>query len=273
VEFAGIQKGGRVIDVGCGTGSMVQAISTWDSTARITGIDPVQAFIDYRRPLGDPRIAFQRGSARTTLSGRPFRPCTIASRADVHPHADKAAREMRRVTKPGGTVAACTWDAQGFEDGQHLYEDQAGSDCETKADRLRQLNHRGQLADLWTRIGLRNVAESAIEIFEWTSSPSITDSSHGRAGPPRAYISTAHPAPDKLKERVREKLLANQPDGPFAPAKASGSPRHGARVGHLAGNAVAKSGRTGCGKYKVIIAPPPAMLTARTLAADWRAKP
>jgi len=45
VELAGVQKGGRVIDVGCGTGSMVQAISTWDSTARITGIDPVQALV------------------------------------------------------------------------------------------------------------------------------------------------------------------------------------------------------------------------------------
>ena len=64
VEFAGVQKGGRVIDVGCGTGSMVQAISTWDSTARITGIDPVQAFIDYcESRFGDPRIAFRRGSA------------------------------------------------------------------------------------------------------------------------------------------------------------------------------------------------------------------
>ena len=29
------------------------------------------------------------------------------------PQADRAVREMRRVTRPGGTVAAATWDTRG----------------------------------------------------------------------------------------------------------------------------------------------------------------
>jgi hypothetical protein len=31
------------------------------------------------------------------------------------PHPEQAAREMRRVTRPGGIVAACTWDREGLE--------------------------------------------------------------------------------------------------------------------------------------------------------------
>ena len=42
------------------------------------------------------------------------------------PEGDKAAGEMRRVTRPGGTVAACTWDAGGGMEVSAAFWDEVG---------------------------------------------------------------------------------------------------------------------------------------------------
>ena len=48
LEFAGAPAG-RILDVGCGTGSLVQALAEPPARSTITGIDPAQPFIDYCR--------------------------------------------------------------------------------------------------------------------------------------------------------------------------------------------------------------------------------
>jgi ubiquinone/menaquinone biosynthesis C-methylase UbiE len=227
VDFAGVKGGGRIIDVGCGTGSLVQAISARAGDAEIVGIDTVEPFLSYcRSRFPGSRIVFDHGNAlELPYPDGHFDFALSLLVLMFIPHVDKAAREMRRVTRPGGTVAACTWDAQGLRMAAIFFEEAMKLDAaaESKADKLRQLNHEGQLAELWTKIGLRNVVETAIEIqMDFTSFDDYWLPLTEGAGPPKAYISdlSAHHR-EKLRQSVRERLLANRGDGPFSlPAKA-----------------------------------------------------
>jgi ubiquinone/menaquinone biosynthesis C-methylase UbiE len=49
VEFVGIDKGDRVLDVGCGTGSLAWTIVKTTAAGKIVGIDPSAGFLDYAR--------------------------------------------------------------------------------------------------------------------------------------------------------------------------------------------------------------------------------
>jgi ubiquinone/menaquinone biosynthesis C-methylase UbiE len=227
LDFAGVQKAGRVIDVGCGTGSLVQELSTRFSKVDITGIDPVQAYIDYcQSRFHDPRMTFTLGSAlELPFPDGHFDQSLSLLVLMFIPHVDKAAREMRRVTKPRGTVAACTWSAEGLTMASLFFEEaiQLDAGAGIKADKLRQLNHRRQLTDLWTRIGLRNVEETTIEIqMDFKSFDDYWLPLMAGSGPCKVYFSDlpAHHR-DQLKEKVRERLLKNNAGGPFSlPAKA-----------------------------------------------------
>ena len=89
--------------------------------------------------------------------------------------------------------------------------------AQIKADKLRQLNHEGQLGDLWTRIGLRHVVETAIDIeMDFKSFDDYWVPLSQGAGPPKAYLSelTAHHR-GQLEERIRARLLKDNIDGPF----------------------------------------------------------
>ena len=63
-NFAKITDGSRVLDVGCGTGSLVRTVASMARQSEIVGIDPVQPFIEYARThCADSRITFDRGNA------------------------------------------------------------------------------------------------------------------------------------------------------------------------------------------------------------------
>ena len=50
IEFiAGIKDGDRLLDVGCGTGSLTFTIADTTSASKIIGIDPSVGYLDYAR--------------------------------------------------------------------------------------------------------------------------------------------------------------------------------------------------------------------------------
>ena len=112
VEFVSVRDGERVLDVGCGTGSLSATLVRVTGASKIVGIDPSKGFIEYARTLvTDPRVTFELGDAQELpYADGSFDRCMALLIVNFVTDAPKAANEMRRVTRKGGVVATTMWD-------------------------------------------------------------------------------------------------------------------------------------------------------------------
>jgi SAM-dependent methyltransferase len=112
-ELAGIRSGQRVLDVGCGPGALTAQLAGRIGPVAVSAVDPSPSFaaaVRERLPGVDVRLSaaeklpFPEGAFDAALA-----------QLVVHFMADPVAglREMSRVTRPGGVVAACVWDHAG----------------------------------------------------------------------------------------------------------------------------------------------------------------
>ena len=119
------------LDVGCGTGAFSSVVLDRCSPKSILGIDPSEDQVAYARARGlGPTAIFERGDAMKV--GLPDHSVDIAVAALVFhfmPNPALGIREMARVVRPGGLVAAYTWD---LEAGGFPYEamNRAARDCD-----------------------------------------------------------------------------------------------------------------------------------------------
>ena len=98
---------------------------------------------------------------------------------------------MRRVTRAGGVVAACTWNLSALERTAILWEEQIklGPVAEKEQETARYCSRDGELTSVWKHAGLENVEETAFrmtmsfESFDDYWSP-ILDG----VGPTGAYV-------------------------------------------------------------------------------------
>ena len=115
IDFAGITTAERVLDVGCGTGNLSFSLARNAAIASVRGIDLSPAYVEHaKRRNRDARIAFAVADACVL----PFPDASFDHALSLLvlqfvPQTDLVVREMQRVTRPGGTVAAATWDARG----------------------------------------------------------------------------------------------------------------------------------------------------------------
>ncbi len=219
--FAQVPDCGRLLDVGCGTGTLTERIESIAPQMDIVGIDPAQSFIDYARlRFKSPRISFQLGNVLDLpFSNDSFDLCLSLLVLMFVPDPEKAVSEMCRVTRPGGTVAACTWAHNGLEFSQVFWEEASEWDREaaTRAERALHCNRQGQLSALWKEAGLTKVEETTIEIqtpflsFEDYWSTLMTG-----VGPDGVYLaSLSADRQDALRSALRKRLLPTDSDGPI----------------------------------------------------------
>jgi hypothetical protein len=93
----------------------------------------------------------------------------------------------------------------------------------TRDERTMPLCRRGELAALWKAQGLQSVEEQPITIdLTFTSFDDYWRPFLGGQGPAGAYVkSLSEPQRAALESRLRQRLLATQPDRPFTlPARA-----------------------------------------------------
>ena len=115
INFTGMAGPVRVLDVGCGTGNLSFCLEKNPEIIAVTGLDASAAYVEHaNRRNGDPRLDFQEGDA----CALPFPDASFDHAASMLalqfvPKVDVAVREMRRVTRVGGTIAATTWDTRG----------------------------------------------------------------------------------------------------------------------------------------------------------------
>jgi SAM-dependent methyltransferase len=106
IAVAGVERGQRALDVGCGTGALAQALAALLGADSVAAVDPSQACAR-RVPAADVRVA--------RAEELPFgdNDSDVALAQLVVPWMSDSPRgvaEMRRVVRPGGVVAASTWD-------------------------------------------------------------------------------------------------------------------------------------------------------------------
>ena len=222
VKFARVRDGDRVLDVGCGTGSLVEAVASLTRRSEIVGVDPTPGFIAYsRQRFADPRITFDQGSAfELPYPDSSFDQSLSMLVLHLIPTPDKAASEMRRVAKPGGSVAACTWDGSGGMSLSSICWSEAirlDPAAEERAERPRHCHLKGQLGDLWKATGLEDVEETDIDIrMDFNSFDDYWLPILDGVGPAGVYVADlSDEGRDALREGLRKRLLGGRPDGPF----------------------------------------------------------
>jgi ubiquinone/menaquinone biosynthesis C-methylase UbiE len=107
VEFVGVRDGDRVVDVGCGTGSLSATLARVTRASKIIGIDPSKSFIEYARTqIVDPRVTFEVGDALSLpYSDDSFDRALGLLVINFIPDAPKAVNEMR----PGQRAVLPAW--------------------------------------------------------------------------------------------------------------------------------------------------------------------
>ncbi len=212
--LAGVVAGQRVLDVGCGPGALTAELVLRVGAAAVDAVDPSEPFVAAARER-HPGVSVQRASAEhLPFADRMFD--AALAQLVVHFMADPAAglREMARVTRRDGVVAACVWDHAGGRGPLSGFWDAARELDPDAADESQLAGAReGHLGELFDAAGLREIEETYLEVSaehptfeEWWEPFELG------VGP--AGASTARLDPERraeLRERCRERL----PDAPF----------------------------------------------------------
>jgi SAM-dependent methyltransferase len=222
-EFARPPTHGRVLDVGCGTGSLALALANRGAPDRVAAIDIAAPYIAFARSRPESTgIGFAVGDAsRLPCADGSFAAAMAQLSLNFVPDAAQAVREMRRVVRPRGVVAAAVWDFRGGLVFQRLFWDTAsGVDPVAGAARDRLFSGPLALPDglpaLWRDTGLATVERGSITIrMEYADFADYWEPLLGGQGPVGAYVGGL-PAEGRreIEDRVRAAFLSGAPDGP-----------------------------------------------------------
>jgi SAM-dependent methyltransferase len=224
LQFAGWAEGERILDAGCGTGSLTFALGRHPGIQAIVGLDRTLAFIDYARSLNrDPRIEFRQGD----VCALPFPDSSfdrVLSLLVLHfvPQTEVAVGELRRVARPGATVAAAVWDGRGGFVAQRMFFDIAAmADPEgggrARAQQFtRPLCRPGELEAAWTAAGLENVVACTVATrMEFSSFDDFWKPYLGGQAGGASYVTTlSKDQRDRLREHLHLAYLDGEVDGP-----------------------------------------------------------
>ena len=171
LEFAELNEGERILDVGCGAGSLTFALAEMTELREIVAIDYSPLFVEEAaRRNADPRITIRQADACDLPfeDGAFDRALSLLVRHFV-PEAGKAVSEMRRVVRPGGTVAAAVWDHLGGMPAMHMMVDTVAA----LGERGRAFRNRycfqpmmqpGEMKQTFADQGLQDVTETQLMI-------------------------------------------------------------------------------------------------------------
>lgn len=170
LAWLAVPSGQRWLDVGCGTGALVQAILGAAQPSAVTGVDLSEGFLAYARATTpDARARFLTGDAQDLpIESDAYDAAVSGLALNFVPDAARAVAEMARATCPGGTVAVYVWDYAGLMQFMRYFWDAAVA-LDPQARELDEgprfpVCHPEALERLFSAAGLRDVVTHAIDI-------------------------------------------------------------------------------------------------------------
>lgn len=209
-----LPRGGRWLDVGCGTGALAAAALRTGEPASLHGVDPSAAYVRHAcDALNDPRARFVAGDAAALPFARAAFDAVVSGLVlNFVPAPAEAVAEMARVARPGAVVGAYVWDYAGKMQILRRFWD-AAFDVDPASARLDQgsrspLCAPEPLASLLTDAGLSDVEVRAIDVvahfrdFDDYWSPFLG----GQGGAPGYIATLSEEQRDALRDAVRARI-------------------------------------------------------------------
>jgi SAM-dependent methyltransferase len=216
-EFCGLTQGQRLLDVGCGPGALTSVAIQWLGLDAVSAVDPAPHFVAANRER-HPGLTAEQGPVEEL----PFADDVFdvaAAQLVFHFVSDpeRGVREMARVVRPGGTVAACTWDMTNEMEMLRAFWDAALTLWPDAPDEARVLRfgRERELSDLMEAAGMSDVVETTLTVTSlYDSFAELWSTFMGGIGPAGAYL--LRKTPDE-RAALREALFVqlDRPAGPF----------------------------------------------------------
>lgn len=216
-DAARVKHGQSALDVGCGPGALTTVLVDRLGADKVTAVDPSPPFLSAFRVRLPEVDVIQAAAESLPLADD----CVDVTLAQLVLHFVSkpalAAAEMRRVTRPGGRVAACTWD---FADGMQLlrlFWDSARALDDSAPDEARVLlfGRPGEIADLFDDAGLLRIEETTLTVSsEYADFGELWNSLKLRIGPAGAFVAGLSPTnQERLRAEMERRL--GYPRKPF----------------------------------------------------------
>jgi SAM-dependent methyltransferase len=213
-DFAGVAAGQRVLDVGCGPGALTTELVARLGPEAVTAVDPSEPFVEAARER-HPGVDVQRAGAEDLPFDDDSFDAALAQLV-VHFMTDPVGgiREMARVTRPGGMVAACVWDHAGGHGPLSVFWQAAHELDDDVLDESRLAGAReGHLRELFEAAGVREVEDDSLAVsVEHPSFEEWWEPFTLGVGPAGAWAKGLDP---ERQDELRERCRALQPPAPF----------------------------------------------------------
>jgi SAM-dependent methyltransferase len=212
-DLAGVSRGQRVLDVGCGPGALTAELVRRAGPAAVSAVEPSASFAAAARDRLPGTDIRQAAAEKLPFPDGAFD--TVLAQLVVHFMTDpvRGLREMSRVARPGGVVAACVWDyATGrgplsvFWQAVRELDPAAGDESDLPGVR------EGQLAGFFAEAGMADALATTLTVrVSHASFEHWWDRFTLGVGPAGAYVTSLDSDRSALlRERCRRLL----PEGP-----------------------------------------------------------